>query len=351
MKWFGKPEVVGLDIGHSCIKAVQLMPTTRGFYLKHLALEPLPPVAMAEGQIKNSELVANTIRKLFKTHKIGTKQVTIAVAGPAVCIKRISIPKVPLPEIPELVQWEAFQYLPFDTRQVYLDFQLLPSAPEAESISVLLVAAQKTYIDELIWVVNKAGLVPVIVDSEALALENQYEVNYHLESEKVVALVDIGASIINVSILRDGSTIFASSVLGGGNLYTQAIQAEFNLNYEEAEQIKRGRRLTEVNINKLRQIILEVSEKIAFRIKRLVNCFESAYPEENLSKILISGGGAQLKGLDRFLGRYIQLPVEMANPLKEIIFDEKKRGPQYFSQIAPLTAIGVGLALRRIGDA
>ncbi len=162
--------------------------------------------------------------------------------------------------------------------------------------------------------------------------------------------MDVGASFTNVNILKNGSTLFVNSVLGGGNDITSAIQQELNLSREEAEVIKQGKRLSEVNIARLRGAVQQTSEQITNRIERLFNCFTASHPGEVISRVLLSGGVALFQGFARFLSQRLGRPVEIANPLKEIVCNGGKYASEDLSRMAPLAAVGVGLALRRLGD-
>jgi type IV pilus assembly protein PilM len=347
---FSKGNVVGLDIGSSCIKVVQLTPAHNGFSLKMLAVESLPPLAIKQEKILHPDLVASTISRLYKTHNIKNKNVVLSLAGPSVSIKKITLPQAPTDELADMVRWEADQYLSFDPTEAYMDFQILPSLPETRTVDLLLVVAKKNRVQALIGVAQEAGLTPVIIDSSALALENQYEINYHPDGHNIVALVDIGACFTNINILKAGSTVFVDSFLAGGDDITRSIQQELNLNREEAESVKRGKRLTEVDISCLRKAIQQASEEIVGKIEHRFNCFTASHPGETISRVLLSGGVALLRGFVRFSSQRLGRPVEVANPLKEIACNGQKYPTGELPQIAPQAAVGVGLALRRIGD-
>jgi type IV pilus assembly protein PilM len=347
--WSSNSDLVGLDIGSSCIKLVQLSHTHKGYVLKNLAVESIPPQLITHDEIKQTDEIADILTHMFRRNNIKNTNVAVGVSGPSVSVKKVTMPYAPSDELADMVRWEADQYVPFDTSEAYIDFQLLPLLPETKKMEVILVAAKKERVQSLLEVVQKAGLQPIIVDSEAMALENQYGINYHPTSHELVALLDIGASTINLNILKNGSTIFANSSLGGGNDFTRAIQQELNVSDEEAEQIKRGKGLTGINISLLRKVVQQVSAQIVNQVEYLLNCFIAGHPEEGIPKILLSGGVSLFQGFSRFLTQQLDWPVSLANPLKEIAWHKGRHIPEDLAQLAPLAAVGVGLALRRAG--
>jgi type IV pilus assembly protein PilM len=348
--WSSKGEVVGLDIGTSCIKVVELAHTHKGYFLKTLVIEPLPAQVVTPEGIQYPDVLANTIAQIFRQHKIKNRKVAVGISGPSVSVKKITMPNAPADELPDMVRWEADQYIPFDPADAYIDFQVQPFLPDDRTLDLLLVVAKKQQVQTLVQAVQKAGLTPVIIDSNALALENQYEVNYNPSDHELVVLLDIGASIITINVLKDGSTIFVNSVLGGGNDVTRAIQQGLNTSLEEAERLKQGKGLTGVNINRLRKIAQQVSEQFANQIERLLNCFMASHPEEVVPRVLLSGGVSLFQGFSGFLAHRLGWPVDLVNPLKGIAWQGERYSSRELSRIAPQLATGVGLALRRPGD-
>ncbi len=347
---FSRDEIIGLDIGSSCIKAVQLTNTQPGFFLTGVGIENLPPLAIQQEEIVYPDPVVNAIMHLFQKYKIKGKKVALSLAGPSVCVKKITLPVAPADELADMVRWEADQYLPFALEDAYIDFQLLPTVAETRTLDLLLVGAKKARVQKLIQVVQAAGLKPVIIDSGAMALENQYEISHSTSKKNVMALVDIGADIITVNILVDGSSAFVSAALGGGNDLTQAIQEEFNVDYEQAERIKHGKRLIDIELPRLRKVVQQTSALIAAQIEHLFNCFTINNSGKAIDVVVLSGGGSLLRGFANFLARRLNLPVKLANPLKEISWDRKKHSLTEINNMAPLLATGVGLALRRPAD-
>src|SRR5690242_3144049 len=215
--------LVGLDVGSNAIKAVELKPIKGGGHqVVALGIEPLAPEAIVDGTILDAAVVIDTISKLFRDAHIKTKDVAVSVSGNAVIIKKITLPAMTEDELSESIQWEAEQYIPFDIEDVNIDYQILGQG--AENMDVLLVAAKKDKINDYTSVISQAGLTPVLVDVDAFAMQGAYEANYDVPEDEVVALVNIGASIMNINILRGGSSVFWRDISSGGNKYTEEIQ-------------------------------------------------------------------------------------------------------------------------------
>jgi len=339
-----------VDIGTSSVKVVQLVPTYQGLFLKAMAIESIPSYIVTNEGLTNTSMLTDILRRLFKAYQIKNKNIALAVSTPDTCVKLIQLPKVPAQEIEELISWEAPQYLPWPPEELYVDYQLLSTSSESPFAEAILVAVKRERIDPLLEVCREAGLRPVVVDAGVMALENQYEVNYHNDYKRTVLMADIGASTVNLVVLKDGSTIYATSFAGGGNDFTKALQRDFDISFEEAEFAKKGKLMPDISMSEVKQRIFEVADELARRIQQRLDYFQAIYPNETISKVLLCGGVALFKGLDRFLARKFNLPVEVANPLQELIVDKRRYGGVRFSQIAPLLAVSVGLALRRIGD-
>jgi type IV pilus assembly protein PilM len=345
-------EIIGLDIGSSLIKAIQLREGPKGFHLEKFGIAPLQPEIIVDGTIIDASRLVEAIRLLCKEQKIKTKNVAISVSGHAsVIIKRITIPEMSEEELSESIRWEAEQYVPFSIDEVELDFQILsPGKTGSGQMEVLLVAVKKDKINDVVTVTTEAGLAPVIVDVDAFAIENMYEINYEPEIGRNIALVNIGASTINMNIVRDGISLFTRDTSMGGNQVTEAIQKEFGLSFEDAERAKKGEEVPGVSITEVGSIIDGISGDIASEISRSFDFFKSTQVGEEVAKVVLSGGCAKLKDLSNLLSEKLGAIVEVANPFKNISIDPKAFDTDYLLNIAPMTAVAVGLAIRRIGD-
>ncbi len=354
--WFSRSQpLVGIDIGSYAIKLVQLKKVGKTYQLMHFGVMPLLPDAIVDGTIANAGAVVEAIRNLVRMEKIKTKEVATAVSGQSVIFKKIRVPQMTEKELAENIQWEAEQHIPFEISDVNIDFQPLPPVAGGDSaqgnqIDVLLVAARKSKIDDHVSLLLDAGLNPVVVDTDVFALENEYEINSEAD-DQVVALVDIGASTMNINVMKSKVTMFQRDIAIGGRRYTSALQKAFNVDYEKAEALKRGVGFTaDVGSAQVLPVMAAVSEELCDEIQRSLEFFRSTTAEEEIHRMVISGGCAKIKGLDRFLSSRLSLPVEVADPFRRLQWSERVFDPEYLQEMAPVAAIGVGLALRRMGD-
>ena len=202
---FTKNSLVGLDIGSSTVKVVELaMKGGRGFELKNLGIAPLPSEAIVQGVFLNSSAIADSIREAVDQAGISNKEVAAAVAGHSVIVKKVSLPSMTRDELEDQIQWEAEQYIPFDVNEVNLDFQILESENSEGQMDVLLVAAKKDLIDDYYQVISEAGLTSACVDVAAFAVENAFEANYDVGPDEIIGLVNVGAQVVNISIVQNG---------------------------------------------------------------------------------------------------------------------------------------------------
>ncbi len=347
---FGKKGIIGLDIGSKHIKTVQLRGIKEGYYLERLGITTLQPELIVDGSILDSSRVIEIIKELVSNTDIKAKDVTLSVSGhSSVIIKRVSLPQMSEDELNESIKFEAEQYIPFDIEDVILDFQILGLAEEDNMMDVLIVAVKRDKINEYVSVVKEAGLNPVIVDVDAFALENMYEINYEVKEEENVALVNIGASMINMNILKGGVSVFTRDSSVGGNLHTEALQKEFTISYADAEKLKQEGSIEGISQEDAAAVLISASEDIITEISRSFDYFRDTTNYENIDEIILSGGGALIKDFDSLMSERVGINVKIVEPFKNIhipdMFDM-----EYVKKIEPLLSVAVGLALRRVGD-
>lgn len=354
---FGRTKsAIGLDIGSSYIKVLELAQGKSGRWsLQNFGMKKLPPEAIVDGALMNSNIIVDSIRELVTSHKIRTKEVITSVSGHSVIIKKINLPLMTREELEESIQWEAEQYIPFDINDVNIDVQILnPVGDEQGQMEVLLVAAKKDMINDYVAIVQEAGLVPIVMDVDSFAIENCFELNYDLNPNETVVLVNIGASIININVLRGGVTAFTRDITLGGNQYTEEIQKQLNVSYEEAEALKIGgdmvRDSQAVVPEEVEAIIRTVSENVATEIQRSLDFYAATSTEEEISRIFLSGGSAKVPGLLRTIQDKTGLPVEIVNAFRKIEINERDFNIPFLNEVAPMAAVAVGLAMRRAGD-
>ena len=344
--------VVGLDIGSSAVKAVELKPAGKGFRVAAFAIEPVPPDSIVDGAIIDGGAVADAIRRVFERKTFKTKEVAASLSGNAVIVKKISLPVMTEAELGESIYWEAEQYIPFDIQDVNLDYQILDpgTGPDSKgTMDVLLVAAKKEKIADYTNVISQAGRVPVVVDVDAFALQNAYEANYGPQPGAIVVLLNAGASAININILSGDQSLFTRDISIGGNAYTEAVQKELGLPFEQAEQAKKGHSEI-VAFDEVRPVLHAMTENVLLEIQKTFDFFKATAASDRIDRILLSGGACAVDGFAQALEERFKAPVEMFDPFKKIAFDPPKLGVAQAEQLVPTAAVAVGLALRKAGD-
>ncbi len=346
-----KKNVIGLDIGSSSIKLVELSEGKTGYRLQSLGISPIPPEAIVDGALMDSVTVIEAIKELIRSAKTKTKDVVTSVSGHSVIVKKVTLPFMSKAELEESIKWEAERYIPFDINDVNLDFQILGAESEnPEVMDVLLVAAKKDIINDYVSVIIEAGLNPVIIDVDAFALENMFAINYETGMDETIAMANVGASITNINILKNNISAFTRDIFKGGNYITEEIQRQLHIDYEEAEKIKIGSKLETTSPPMIQDVLQSASETLALEIANSLEFFQSTTTYEKISKIYLSGGGSKIKDFDTILQQQTGIPVEIVNPFKKIEYREKSFDIEYLREIGPMMAVGVGLATRKVGD-
>jgi type IV pilus assembly protein PilM len=344
-----KIEPIALDIGSTFIKLVQLKGSHKSYQLKKFGMVPLPPEVIVEGAVMDAGRVVEAIRELLDSQKVTTKEVAISVSGSSVIIKRVSVADMTDEELAESIKWEAEQYIPFSIDDVNVDFQKLGAGAAEGQADVLLVAVKKDKINDYVNLVKEAGLEPVVMDVDAFALANMYELNYVIE-EGTTALLNIGASVMNINILKDGVSIFTRDITVGGNRYTEALQRDFGLTYEDAEKVKRGEDSEGADKEQITGVMASVTDDIVAETQRSFEFFRSTTGSDKVTRVLVSGGCARIGNFTSVLSERLEIPVEVVDPFRKIKIDPKHFDSTAIAESAPLCAVAVGLAIRRPGD-
>lgn len=350
MNLFGKKDIIGLDIGSRHIKVVQLNNAKGNYKLERLAITSLQPELIVDGSVLDSSRVVESIKNLIESADIHAKDVTLSVSGhSSVIIKRVTLPQMTEDELEESIRFEAEQYIPFDIEDVNLDFQILGLAEENNMMDVLIVAVKKDKINEYVSVVRDAELEPVIVDIDAFALENMYELNYDIAEGSNVALVNIGASMININILKGGMSVFTRDSSVGGNLLTEALQREFTVSFQDAEKLIMEDSIEGISHEETTAVLNSASTDIITEISRSFDYFRDTTNYENIDEIVLCGGVALTKNFVTLLSERVGIDAKIVNPFKNVevpdSFDD-----DYINSVAPIVSVAVGLAIRRIGD-
>lgn len=340
--------LVGLDIGSNSVKLVELKATKKGYQLKNIGQALLPQKSIVNKLIEDYEAVTETVSTLVHDLRVKTKNVAISISGHSVIIKKVSLPQMSDSELRESIPWELEQYIPQSINDVNYDYQVMPGATPEGNIDVLIVAAKKDVTNSYVSIVKDVGLNPVVVDVDVFALENMHEINYR-ESEGLVALVNIGASVTNINILNDGISIFTRDITTGGNQFTDEIMRELGLSYEEAESVKSSP-LEGDAPPELERLAHDFTDLICGEIKRTLEFFTSTLWTGTVNNILIGGGSSVVPGLRDVLADVTDATVEFMNPFKSIQYDQNEFDPEYIESIAPKMSVVMGLASRKPGD-
>ena len=345
----GSKSIVGVDIGSSSVKAVELQRKGTEFQLVSLGYESLQPDSIVDGQIMELNNVSAAIANIFVEHKIKTTRVAASVSGHSVIVKNIVLPQMTDDELQESFGWHAEEHIPFDISDVNLDYQITERSPDA--IHVLLAACKQDKIANLKQAIQLAGKQPAVIDVDAFALQNCYELNYDPQPGQVVALLNIGASTTNINILNGIRSVFTRDATVGGYQYTALLQKEMGLSFEEAEKVKRGMGSPEASEDGNIALIMEtVSDILRLEIKKTMDFYRATTddPEAAVQKILVSGGASKQKGIAEFLNKRFEIPVEIFDPFRKIHVDARGFDPEYMREVVPKMAIAVGLALRGV---
>lgn len=338
--------LVGLDIGSSAVKAVELRKKGSTYELLNLGIEPLGQDTVVDGAIMDALSVSSAIEKIFNDNRIKTRNVATSVSGHSVIVKRVTVGATSEEELYNAIPYEAQQHIPFDMTDVNLSYQSLGPAPSGSGTDVMLVAVKREKILNHTNVLSQAGKIPTVVDYDGFAVYNAFEVNYEVPPDQMGALLNIGASIMNIVIGRGGNPLFTRDVSVGGNQYTDTLQKELDLSYEDAERLKQGFEIPNVSQEQKNPHLRSVTEILMLEIQKTFDFFRQTTSTENIQHIYVSGGTAKIEGLVDQLKAEFNIPVEAINPFQRVLVDAKKFDVGYVDEIAARMSVAVGLALR-----
>ena len=346
------PPLIGVDISASTIKMVELSeaPKKNGYVVERYAIEALPKDAVVDGNINNLDAVSECLERALKRMGTRIKNVALALPAAAVITKKILLPSGLREEDLEYqVESEANQYIPFAIDEVNLDFQVIGPAPSStEEIEVLLAASRKANVEDRVAAAQTAGLRAIVVDVEPYAAEAAFEqIRVQLPEgavDQCVALVDIGANVMNINVLRNGQSIYTRDQQLGGESLTQQIQNAFGLSVEEAEAGKRNGGLPD---NYESDVLAPFRESVASEVARALQFFFTSSQFNEVNYIVLAGGCAALAGLDDAVATRTQVSTLVANPFAQMTLSSRIK-PRQLQTDAPALMIACGLAMRRI---
>jgi type IV pilus assembly protein PilM len=333
-----------LDIGSSSIKAVELKKSRGEIEVAHIGVEALASDIVVDSMIVDSGSVSSTISKIFNENSIKSKAVATSVSGHSVIVKKITIPSMDDSDLAGSITTEAAQHIPFDIADVNVDYQILSDDTSGPQMDVLLVAVKKDKILNYTNVLSLAGKSPAVVDIDAFALQNCYEYNYEPAPTSTVALLNLGASVMNINIVKGTTPLFTRDVSVGGNQYTDSLQKELDLSFEDAEKLKLGQKVGTVSEDAKMPILQQVTEIIVLEIQKTFDFFRATAAGEHIERIYLAGGSSKVPGLMEALRQEFSLPVELLNPFQRI--GSAAIASDVIDQNAGQLAVAVGLALR-----
>lgn len=338
--------ITGIDIGSHAVKICRLQKLDKGYKVLALGSALLPPGAVEDGVLQEPEAAGKAISHLLKNLKIKDKEVGISISGYSVIVKKINLEVMDDNALADYIKNEAEQYIPFDISEVFLDFQKLPEKKEnIDRMAVMLVAAKKEVVNDYLEMLANLKLKTVLVDVDGFALENIWETT--TDKPGNVALIDIGASKMNINIIADGVSVLARDVVVGSGQLSDQLSHVLDVEYEVAERIKLGQIAPKEEWQeKIETIFNKICTQWVLEIKKAIDLYQANNPDRPLNSLVISGGGSKVSGLLEYIEKETGLPVIHFNPFNNFILDEKKFDRQYINSIAPEMAIAAGLAIR-----
>jgi type IV pilus assembly protein PilM len=343
--------LVGVDIGASSVKVCQVKESRKGFGLLRLGYAPLAPQTIVDGQVMDAGRVIEAIQKAFHDGKIRQKEVALSVSGQSVIIRKITVPMMTPAELEEQIHWEAEQHIPFDIKDVQVDYQVLRRRPEASQMDLLLVAAKRDQINDFAQLARDAKLKPIVCDIDAFTVQNLFEVSRGLPVDQTVALINVGASLSSLNIVAGGVSAFTREIANGGNVITEEIQKQLGVPYDQAEAYKCGGLGQPdgpgIIPEAAARVIDSVTDSIAGEIQRSLDFFLATTGEGEIGRIYVTGGSSNLAALAHAIQRRSRVPVEMWVPVERIVVEAKEVDRVLLQQRAAQLSVALGLSLRK----
>jgi type IV pilus assembly protein PilM len=339
--------LVGVDIGSSSIKVCQLKEGRKGLELVRLGFEPLPAQTIVDNHVMNSGAVVESLSRIFRDQKIKTRDIAMSVSGQSVIIRKITVPMMTPAELAEQIQWEAEQHIPFDIKDVQIDYEVLRRRPEASQMDLLLVAAKRDDIHDYSQLARDAKLRPIVVDIDAFTIQNLFEFSRGLPPEEIIALINVGASLTTLNIVARGVSSFTRDITNGGNLISDEIRKKLGIAFEQAESIKCAGPDTAGVPPQVHSIVEAVTDSIAAEIQRSLDFFMATSGEGEISKAILTGGTANLPALAQAVERRSRVHVEVFSPVEKIAATAAEIDQNVLAARGAQLAVALGLSLRR----
>ncbi len=351
MNLFGKKELVGLDIGSSSVKVMKLKDLGGSYQVQKFGVFPLSTETVVDGAIMDHGSVVETVKNGFSSLGIKDKHVAASIEGHSVIIKKVVLPTTTPEELEDSIQWEVEQYIPFEVKDVKIDFQVLgPLQDDPTRMDVLLVAAKNDLVEDYVSVIKEAGLVPSIIGVDSIAVGNTFEDCAVVSEGQMPMVVNIGASFMNIVIVDDGIPLFTRDVSMGGAMYNNELQRQFSVSYDLAEKLKKGESLEDFDRERVEGVVKNVSSIIATEVQRSYNFYAATYPDRLVTKVFLTGGGAGTMFLQESIAEKLGISVEIFNPLEGLSIDETSVDMEMVEEYSTAATVVSGLAMRIPGD-
>ncbi|HET9931139.1 MAG TPA: type IV pilus assembly protein PilM [Polyangiaceae bacterium] len=343
--------LVGVDIGSGSIKVCLVKESRRGLGLVRLGYVPLSPQVIVDGQVMDSGAVVEALGRAFSEAKIRQKECALSVSGQSVIIRKITVPMMTPAELDEQIQWEAEQHIPFDIKDVQVDYQVLRKRPDVSQMDLLLVAAKRDRIEDYAQLARNAKLKPLVCDVDSFTVQNLFEYSRGLPDNQTIALINVGASFSSLSIIANGVHVFPREIANGGNAITEEIQKQLGIPYEQAEAYKCGGSQGDPNGGMVPQQVVQIveaaSDSIAAEIQRSIDFYLATSGEGEIARIYVTGGTANLAALARAIERRARVPVEIWSPTEKISIEAKEVDAQLLMRRSAQLSVALGLSLRK----
>ena len=340
--------LVGVDIGTSSIKVCQLKESRKGYGLIRLGYAPLPPQTIVDGHVMNAPAVVEGLNRAFSEAKIKQRDVALSISGQAVIIRKITVPMMTAAELDEQIQWEAEQHIPFDIKDVHVDYEVLRRRPEAGQMDLLLVAAKRDEINDYAEIARTAKLRPLVIDIDAFTIQNLFELNRGLLPDQTFAIINVGASLASINVVSRGASAFTRDIASGGNYITEQIQRQLGVSFDQADTFKCAAAFGQTDIPpQVPQIIETVCDSIASEIQRSIDFFLATSGETDMQRIFLTGGSSNLTSLSTAIGRRSRVAVEVIQPMERISVEAREVNPELLQTRAAQMCVALGLSMRK----
>jgi len=349
----GKKKLVGLDIGSSSLKLAEIESTSSGYVLNRFRQMPIPSGVIVDGIVENTSALSAAVKELFHNSGCKGKGIVTSLSGGSVIVKKVTLAQMEEKDLRDLIRDEAGKYLPFDNMDdVNYDFQILgDNEYNPNQMEVIIVAAKKADVNSYLDARTAAGLTVTIMDVDSFALETMYETNYEFAEDEIIVIVNIGATLTNINVIKGGMSIFTRDFTVAGNTITEGLQAKYKVSSEEAEKMKtEGPQGSDQDNMELKNAILDCAEPICSEIERSIDYFRSTFGADYIKHVYLSGGSSRISGLSGNLSQRLGIETDLVNPLLKIGYNKKNIDAGKLESIKTIGAVAIGLGLRKIGD-